>query len=89
MKVVLVSYFNSSNSFLDYDDSEVESSCISSTYSLQIFGKSIIARNIEILDSLYDIEKIVLPKKLKFLTSIIISPMVGRLRRLTIKCMES
>jgi NDP-sugar pyrophosphorylase family protein len=82
MKVILVCSFSSSNSFLDYDDSEVESSSISLNYSLQIFGKPIIARNIEILDSLYDIEKIVIPKKLRFLTSIINSSYGGEVEEI-------
>src|SRR5919107_4869067 len=82
MKVMFVYSFNSSNSFLDYDDSEAESSSVSSNYSLQIFGKPIIARNIEILDSLYDIEKIVIPKKLKFLTSIINSSYGGEIEEI-------
>ena len=82
MKVVFASSFNSSNSFLDYDDSEIENSDISSNYSLQIFGKPIVTRNIEILDSLYDIEKIVIPKKLGFLTSMMSSSFDGEVEEI-------
>ncbi len=82
MKVMFVCSFNSSNSFLDYDDSEVESSSVPTNYSLQIFGKPLIARNIEILDSLYHIEKIVIPKKLRFLISIIKSSFGGEVEEI-------
>src|SRR5918911_3313085 len=44
---------------------------VPSNYSLKLFGKSLIMRNIEILNSLYNIDKIVLPKKLGFLKTII------------------
>ena len=52
------------------DDFELDND-VPSNYSLKLFGKSLIMRNIEILNSLYNIDKIVLPKKLGFLKTII------------------
>jgi len=70
MIIVFINSSSCSYSLLDYDSSELDNS-IPSNCSLNIFGKSIITRNMDILNSLYDIEKIVIPKKLNFLTSII------------------
>ncbi len=70
MKIVLECSFPTSCSFLDYDSTEIEDS-ISSNCLLGIFGTPIIARNLNILNSLYEIEKILIPKELKLLTPII------------------
>ena len=72
MKVVLVNSTPTSGSFLDYNESEIEvgdtSNCL-----LNLFGKPIITRNLSILGSLCEIEKILIPKELKFLAPIISS----------------
>lgn len=60
MKVVLVNSTPTSDSFLDYNESEIEvgdtSNCL-----LNLFGKPIITRNLSILGSLCEIEKILIP----------------------------
>jgi acetyltransferase-like isoleucine patch superfamily enzyme len=72
MKVVYLNPCSPCESFLDYDDSEIDrGGSIYSNYSLSIFGKSIITRNMDILDSLYNVEKIVIPKKIGFVTQLI------------------
>ena len=70
MKIVFVDSCASYYSFLDHDDSELANT-FPSNCSLNIFGKSIITNNIDTLNSLYNIEKIVIPKTLSFLTSLI------------------
>jgi hypothetical protein len=77
---MIIEFINSSCSYslLDYDGSEIDNS-VPSNCSLNIFGNSIITRNMDILKSLYDIEKIVIPKKLNFLTSIINSSFKGNI----------
>ena len=70
MKIVVV---DSSISFCPsaiLDDFELDND-VPSNYSLKIFGKSLIMRNINILNSLYNIDKIIIPKKLGFLKTII------------------
>ena len=56
---------STSYSFLDYNESEVDSS-IPSNCSLYLFGRALITRNIELINSLYDLETVFVPKKLKF-----------------------
>jgi acetyltransferase-like isoleucine patch superfamily enzyme len=71
MKIVFVVY--SCKSYKPYtinNNFELDSD-FPSNYSLKIFGKSIITRNLDILNSLFDIEKIILSKDLDFLGSII------------------
>ena len=66
MKIVFV---DSNASFCPsaiLDDFELDND-VPSNYSLKLFGKSLIMRNIDILSSIYNIDKIVLPKKLNFL----------------------
>jgi UDP-3-O-[3-hydroxymyristoyl] glucosamine N-acyltransferase len=70
MKIVLVNSSARPSSFLDYNDSKVEDN-ITSNCLLSIFGESIVIRNLSILNSLYDIEKILVPKELKVLIPII------------------
>ncbi len=70
MKIVFVDSCALYYSFLDHDDSELANT-FPSNCSLNMFGKSIITNNIDTLNSLYDIEKIVIPKTLSFLTSLI------------------
>ena len=72
MKVVLESSSANSCSFLDYDASEIEDG-VTSKCLLGLFGVPIITRNLNILNSLYEIEKILIPKELKFLAPIISS----------------
>src|SRR5215212_8267685 len=71
MKTVYINPCSPCESFSDYDDSEIDKGSIYSNYSLSIFGKPIISRNMDILDSLYNVEKIVIPKKIGFLTQMI------------------
>ena len=70
MKVVLVNSTPTSCSFLDFNESENEvgdtPNCM-----LNLFGKPIITRNLSILGSLCEIEKILIPKELRFLAPII------------------
>jgi UDP-N-acetylglucosamine diphosphorylase / glucose-1-phosphate thymidylyltransferase / UDP-N-acetylgalactosamine diphosphorylase / glucosamine-1-phosphate N-acetyltransferase / galactosamine-1-phosphate N-acetyltransferase len=70
VKIVFVDGCASYYSFLDHDDSDLANT-FPSNCSLNIFGKSIITNNIDTLNSLYNIEKIVIPKTLSFLTSLI------------------
>ena len=70
MKIVLVRSSATPSSFLDYNESKLEDN-ISSNCLLSVFGESIIIRNLNLLNSLYDIEKIVVPKELKVLIPII------------------
>ena len=70
MKIVVVDTNNSFCPSAILDDFELDND-IPSNYSLKIFGKSLIMRNINILNSLYNIDKIILPKKLGFLKTII------------------
>ncbi|MBA3284320.1 MAG: hypothetical protein H0U27_04585, partial [Nitrosopumilus sp.] len=72
MKVVLVNSVPISRSFLDYHESEIEGGDTSNCL-LNLFGKPIITRNLGILGSLYEIDKILIPKELKFLAPIISS----------------
>ena len=69
MEIVLVDSCNYQPSSM-LDDFELDND-VPSNYSLNIFGKSMIMRNIDILSSLYNIDKIILPKRLGFLKSII------------------
>jgi UDP-N-acetylglucosamine diphosphorylase / glucose-1-phosphate thymidylyltransferase / UDP-N-acetylgalactosamine diphosphorylase / glucosamine-1-phosphate N-acetyltransferase / galactosamine-1-phosphate N-acetyltransferase len=71
MNVVYINPLSTCESFLDYDDSEIDKGSICSNNSLSIFGKPIISRNMDILDSLYNVDKIVIPKKMGFLTQMI------------------
>jgi len=61
---------STSYSFVDYNESEVDSS-IPSNCALYVFGRAIITRNVELIDSLYGLETVLVPKKLKFITRII------------------
>lgn len=61
---------STSYSFLDYNESDVDSS-IPSNCSLYLFGKALITRNIELIDSIYNLETIMVPRKLNFISSII------------------
>jgi UDP-N-acetylglucosamine diphosphorylase / glucose-1-phosphate thymidylyltransferase / UDP-N-acetylgalactosamine diphosphorylase / glucosamine-1-phosphate N-acetyltransferase / galactosamine-1-phosphate N-acetyltransferase len=72
MKVVLVNTTPTSCSFLDYNESEIEG-CDTTNCLLNLFGKPIITRNLNILGSLGEIEKILIPRELKFLAPIISS----------------
>jgi UDP-N-acetylglucosamine diphosphorylase / glucose-1-phosphate thymidylyltransferase / UDP-N-acetylgalactosamine diphosphorylase / glucosamine-1-phosphate N-acetyltransferase / galactosamine-1-phosphate N-acetyltransferase len=70
MKVVFMQSSSRSYSFLDYNESEVDSS-IPSNCSLYLFGRALITRNIELINSLYNLETVLIPKKLNFISSII------------------
>jgi UDP-N-acetylglucosamine diphosphorylase / glucose-1-phosphate thymidylyltransferase / UDP-N-acetylgalactosamine diphosphorylase / glucosamine-1-phosphate N-acetyltransferase / galactosamine-1-phosphate N-acetyltransferase len=70
MKVVFMQSSSQSYSFLDYNESEVDSS-IPSNCSLYLFGRALITRNIELINSLYNLETVLIPKKLNFISSII------------------
>src|ERR671920_1198433 len=70
MKIVFVDPSHSFCPSAILDDFELDND-VPSNYSLKIFGKSMIMRNIDILSSLYNIDKIVFPKKLGFLKTII------------------
>jgi UDP-3-O-[3-hydroxymyristoyl] glucosamine N-acyltransferase len=70
MKIVFMQSSSTSYSFLDYNESEVDSS-IPSNCSLYLFGRALITRNIELINSLYDLETVLIPRKLKFISSII------------------
>ncbi|HYO05446.1 MAG TPA: hypothetical protein VER14_00500, partial [Phototrophicaceae bacterium] len=72
MKVVLVNSAPTSCSFLDYNKSEFEDGDTSNCL-LNLFGKPIITRNLSILGSLCEIEKILVPKELRFLAPILSS----------------
>ncbi len=72
MKIVLERSSATSCSFLDYDASEIEDG-VTSNCLLGLFGTPIITRNLNILNSLYEIEKILIPAELKFLAPIISS----------------
>lgn len=61
---------STSYSFLDYNESEVDSS-IPSNCSLYLFGRALVTRNIELLDSLYGLETVMVPKKLNFISRLI------------------
>jgi UDP-N-acetylglucosamine diphosphorylase / glucose-1-phosphate thymidylyltransferase / UDP-N-acetylgalactosamine diphosphorylase / glucosamine-1-phosphate N-acetyltransferase / galactosamine-1-phosphate N-acetyltransferase len=70
MKIVFMQSSSSSYSFLDYNESEVDSS-IPSNCSLYLFGRALITRNIELINSLYNLETVLIPRKLNFISSII------------------
>jgi NDP-sugar pyrophosphorylase family protein len=70
MKIVFMQSASTSYSFVDYNESEVDSS-IPSNCSLYIFGRALITRNVELIDSLYGLETVLVPRKLKFITRII------------------
>ncbi|HEX5904982.1 MAG TPA: hypothetical protein VFY50_02930, partial [Candidatus Nitrosocosmicus sp.] len=70
MKIVFMQSASTSYSFVDYNESEVDSS-IPSNCSLYIFGRALITRNVELIDSLYGLETVLVPEKLKFITRII------------------
>ena len=72
MKVVLVNNSPTSCSFLDYNDSKIEGGDTTNCL-LNLFGKPIITRNLSIIGSLCEIEKILIPKELRYLTPIISS----------------
>ncbi|VFJ12427.1 hypothetical protein [Candidatus Nitrosocosmicus franklandus] len=61
---------STSYSFLDYNESEVDSS-IPSNCSLYLFGRALITRNVELIDSLYGLETVLVPKKLNFISRLI------------------
>jgi hypothetical protein len=70
MKIVFMQSSSTSYSFLDYNESEVDSS-IPSNCSLYLFGRALITRNIELINSLYNLETVLIPRKLNFISSII------------------
>jgi hypothetical protein len=70
MKIVFLQSSSTSYSFLDYNESEVDSS-IPSNCSLYLFGRALITRNIELFNSMFGLETVFVPKKLKFISSII------------------
>jgi hypothetical protein len=70
MKIVFLQSSSTSYSFLDYNESEVDSS-IPSNCSLYLFGRALITRNIELINSMYDLETVFVPKKLNFISNII------------------
>jgi UDP-N-acetylglucosamine diphosphorylase / glucose-1-phosphate thymidylyltransferase / UDP-N-acetylgalactosamine diphosphorylase / glucosamine-1-phosphate N-acetyltransferase / galactosamine-1-phosphate N-acetyltransferase len=70
MKIVFVDINPFYNQYSDHKDFELDNE-FPSNYSLSIFGKALISRNLHILNSLYNIEKIVIPKKSDFLMSVI------------------
>ncbi|WP_458747463.1 LbetaH domain-containing protein [Candidatus Nitrosocosmicus sp. T] len=70
MKVLFMQSSSKSYSFLDYNESEVDSS-IPSNCSLYLFGRALITRNIELINSLYNLETVLIPRKLNFISSII------------------
>jgi hypothetical protein len=70
MKIVFTNAPSNIYSFIDHNDGEIVNKIPSNT-SLYLFGKSIILRNVSILNSLYGIDSIVIPKKTSFLKSVI------------------
>jgi UDP-N-acetylglucosamine diphosphorylase / glucose-1-phosphate thymidylyltransferase / UDP-N-acetylgalactosamine diphosphorylase / glucosamine-1-phosphate N-acetyltransferase / galactosamine-1-phosphate N-acetyltransferase len=70
MKVLFMQSSSKSYSFLDYNESEVDSS-VPSNCSLYLFGRALITRNIELINSLYNLETVLIPRKLNFISSII------------------
>jgi len=70
MKIVFMQSASTTYSFIDYNESEVDSS-IPSNCSLYLFGKALVTRNVELIDSLYGLETVFVPKKLNFITRII------------------
>ena len=70
MKIVFVDINPFYNQYSDHKDFELDNE-FPSNYSLSIFGKSLISRNLYVLNSLYNIEKIIIPKKSGFLMSVI------------------
>ena len=70
MKIVFMQSSSPSYSFLDYNESEVDSS-IPSNCSLYLFGRPLITRNIELINSLFDLETVMVPQKLNFISNII------------------
>jgi acetyltransferase-like isoleucine patch superfamily enzyme len=70
MKIVFMQSSSTSYSFIDYNESEVDSS-IPSNCSLYLFGRALITRNIELIDSLYGLETVLIPKKLNFISNIV------------------
>ena len=71
MNIVFLQSSSTSYSFLDYNESEVDIT-IPSNCSLYLFGRALITRNVELINSLYDLEEpYSVPKKLNFISSII------------------
>jgi UDP-N-acetylglucosamine diphosphorylase / glucose-1-phosphate thymidylyltransferase / UDP-N-acetylgalactosamine diphosphorylase / glucosamine-1-phosphate N-acetyltransferase / galactosamine-1-phosphate N-acetyltransferase len=70
MKIVFMQSSSTSYSFIDYNESEVDSS-VPSNCSLYLFGRALVTRNIELLDSLYGLETVIVPKKLNSIANIV------------------
>ncbi|MDF0682679.1 MAG: hypothetical protein P0116_17100 [Candidatus Nitrosocosmicus sp.] len=70
MKIIFTDAPSNNYSFIDHDDDEIMNK-MPSNGSLNLFGKSIIVRNMSIINSLYGIDSVVIPKKMSFLKSII------------------
>lgn len=70
MKIVFMQSASTTYSFMDYNESEVDSS-IPSNCSLYLFGRALITRNVELIDALYGLETVLVPKKLNFITRLI------------------
>lgn len=70
MKIIFTNAPSNNYSFIDHDENEITNKMPSNS-SLHLFGKSIILRNMSIINSLYGIDSIVIPKKMSLLKSII------------------
>jgi acetyltransferase-like isoleucine patch superfamily enzyme len=70
MKIVFMQSSSTTYSFLDYNESEVDST-IPSNCSLYLFGRALVTRNIELLDSLYGLETVFVPKKMNFISRLV------------------
>jgi UDP-N-acetylglucosamine diphosphorylase / glucose-1-phosphate thymidylyltransferase / UDP-N-acetylgalactosamine diphosphorylase / glucosamine-1-phosphate N-acetyltransferase / galactosamine-1-phosphate N-acetyltransferase len=70
MKIVFMQSASTTYSFMDYNESEVDCS-IPSNCSLYLFGRALITRNVELIDALYGLETVLVPKKLNFITRLI------------------
>ena len=70
MKIIFTNAQSNNYSFIDHDDDEIMNK-MPFNRSLHLFGKSIILRNMSIINSLYCIDSVAIPKKMSFLKSII------------------
>ena len=70
MKIIFTNTQSNNYSSIDHEDDEIMNK-MPSNRSLHLFGKSIILRNMPIINSLYGIDSVVIPKNMSFLKSII------------------
>jgi len=70
MKIIFTNAQSNNYSFIDHDDDEIMNK-MPFNRSLHLLGKPIIIRNMSIINSLYGIDSVAIPKKMSFLKSII------------------